>query len=65
MQGVKNIQEDHKISEIFVENLFNGKLEKIKHYLKEKNKYPFSIKDTTIKRTLVLMDATGSMGGLI
>ena len=65
MQGVKIIQEDHKKSEIFVDNLVSGKLEEIKKYLYEENKYPFSIKDSTIKRTLVLMDATGSMGGLI
>ena len=65
IQGVKNIQDDHKRSEIFVENLFNGNLEEIIKYLNERNKYPFIIKDSTIKRTLVLMDATGSMGGLI
>jgi len=52
---------EHQESTAFVDALFSKDVANVKRFLGDRNKKPVSV----CSRTIVLMDATGSMGGLL
>ena len=63
MRYVKEIREDHMKARQFVKHLLNKDLSKVKDFLVTENTCPLAVDGSS--RTIVLMDATGSMSALI
>ena len=63
MRYVEEIREDHNKSVKFIESIFSHNISVAKGYLLTQNKSPKIIGE--VWRVICLMDATGSMGGLI
>ncbi|CAF2001897.1 unnamed protein product [Rotaria magnacalcarata] len=61
--GIKQCRDKHKASKAFMVALTTGNMETIIKFLKEENKGANLI--TTSSRTVLLMDATGSMSNLL
>lgn len=61
--NLKNALEQHRKTENFLANVFSKAIPEAKQYLLEINKGPAM--SSQCSRTLVLMDATGSMSNLL
>jgi len=59
---VSDAKKEHDIACAFVESLFENKLDSVRSYLGARNK---GAAEPAKSRTIVLMDATGSMGNLL
>ena len=59
---IESARKEHKIAEDFKNNLIEGKLVEVRKYLEERNK---GAPELINSKTMVLMDATGSMGSLL
>ncbi len=70
MRNLEKIREDHSTSQTFIhEALLPGKIDEIKEFLRERNQYAVTRRSAgssaSSGRTIVLMDATGSMTDLL
>eukprot|EP00298_Acanthocystis_sp_HF-20_P018889 c22051_g1_i5.p1 GENE.c22051_g1_i5~~c22051_g1_i5.p1 ORF type:complete len:2308 (+),score=699.29 c22051_g1_i5:197-6925(+) len=61
--SIKQCKDDHEESKKFCEALLNGPIDSVKKFLEKHNKGP-ELQDET-KRTILMMDGTGSMSGLL
>jgi hypothetical protein len=59
---VENIKEKHNLTSQFIENIFKGEMNSVKDFIIKENK---GAETESESRTLILMDATGSMNLLL
>ena len=59
---VENIKEKHNLTSHFIENIFKGEMNSVKDFIIRENK---GAETESESRTLILMDATGSMNLLL
>ena len=60
----EEIKEDHNQSNEFLDNLYRGNISTVKQFISDRNRSSAG-EEGTMSRTIVLMDATGSMSSLL
>ncbi|CAL6057004.1 Helicase-related_protein [Hexamita inflata] len=65
IRNIKQIKEDHVKTNTFVKSLLGGNINAVKEFMIAENKGYFVEQCLTTSKTLIIMDATGSMGGVI